>query len=364
MQEPETDDEDHDDDDDDDDDDGDDDDGGDGDVSPITTHDLEPVQHDFPAGEAATCQGIDVSEAAPLSESAAMNRMVDSIVGPDLIADEPGEGGDVQMPVAPRASVGSATADTTYGALGTLTAAELVKAVQNYSQNRRGSNNSPPGATATTLGWKTPATQSSTVMLPSIMKTPFAPQASDMAFSHSSASSPRTRPGTSMSNVNGITGASSFSPGTGHGFGAAQTSGSADASTWYMTGGVAAAAQGRENRPTYPNKTAPTTALPPAPPPPPATAFSAIGHTRQTSQPQNAWLRSPRASLAFDSSSSTAYGNDSTREVLMGLDPVWGAWTGASGAVRAAAANEVRNSNGGSSRAIRYSSRSGQGSAG
>ncbi len=151
---------------------------------------------------------MDVSEpAAQEAMTAAMNHMVDSLVGPD---DSPSptndDGIDVSMPTEPSMITTSAGDEPSYDAPGLLTAAQLVKMVQNYSSSSS-SQTRQAASPALSSNRRIPTTahaQSSSVLIPSIWNTPFAPQPQDLSLSlsqsrgASSRSSPRTRPGSGI----------------------------------------------------------------------------------------------------------------------------------------------------------------------
>lgn len=165
--------------------------------------------------EDTTSQSMDNSEPASLSMSAAMNHMVDSLVGPDessmhnhsttadpslsIMPPPPPSTTRVATPPINRLSQLTADETTFYpGAPGTLTAAELVNMVHNYSAQKKPQPTQPSPAIGPSSHQSTPR-QSSPLILPSIWNTPFAPQATDLGLSFFTATTttPSTsRPGT------------------------------------------------------------------------------------------------------------------------------------------------------------------------
>ena len=147
-----------------------------------------PVDGNSALNDDTASQSIQESEPVSVSESPMMNQMVDSIVG----RDEPTSNDEQMMSMMPPRAMDNVTKplwtgdETSYGEFGTVTVGELVNKVENYSQNR--------GSPAT------PRPTSSSMMLPSIINSAFAPQATDMSLSWSLSSSisriTTTRPGT------------------------------------------------------------------------------------------------------------------------------------------------------------------------
>ncbi|KAI9883026.1 MAG: 60S ribosomal protein L2A [Watsoniomyces obsoletus] len=149
---------------------------------------------------------MDVSEpAAQEAMAIAMNHMVDSLVGPDSPEDDPDESFPTSIPEP--SMVTSGGDETSYDEPGVLTAAHLVQIVRGYNSSgsslnptRRASQVSPVVSVnhRTNTVSSTPRPQSTSVLIPSIWNTPFAPQPNDLSLSlsASSRSSPRTsRPG-------------------------------------------------------------------------------------------------------------------------------------------------------------------------